>query len=88
VDRVGAHLPAQVDCIAAPGVPLHVLAALQFQGDWKVDATKTLEESQCHAGLIAQGDGAPVAPAGWRVEAIVRRPTDRTGSFIVLQRQP
>ena len=86
VERVGAHLPTQVDCIAAPGVPLHVLAALEFQGRWKVDATEPLETSSCHAGLIAQGEGAPVAPPGWRVEAIVRRPTDRTGSFIVLQR--
>lgn len=86
VERVGAHLPTQVDCIAAPGVPLHVLAALEFQGHWKVDATEPLETSPCHAGLIVQGEGAPVPPPGWRVEAIVRRPTDRTGSFIVLQR--
>ncbi|UXH76434.1 hypothetical protein [Roseateles amylovorans] len=86
VERIGARLPAEVDCIAAPGLPLHVLAALEFQGGWTVQATQPLDRSACSFGLISQGDAAAAPPAGWQAVAVVRRPTERTGSYVVLHR--
>lgn len=88
VERVGAHLPKDVDCIAAPDAPLHVLSALEFQGRWTLDATRPISETQCHFGLLTQLEEAPATPPGWRVAAFVRRPTDRSGGFLVLHRLP
>lgn len=89
VERVGVHLPGEVDCVAAPEVPLHVLAAMEAHGPWKIDATRPLVDTTCHFALITQqSDAAPDLPAGWQVAAFVRRPTDRSGGFLVLHRAP
>ncbi|WP_343631732.1 hypothetical protein [Roseateles sp.] len=86
VDRIAAHLPAEVDCIAAPALPLPTLAALEFQGHWTVDATREFNATQCSFGMLAQGEATPAAPSGWHVLGVVRRPTDRFGTYLVLAR--
>ncbi|MDN3920392.1 hypothetical protein [Roseateles violae] len=84
VERLRALLPAEVDCIAAPGQALSTLAALEFQGGWRVEADKPLSQSRCSHAL--QAGLAPV-PEGWAAANSVRRPTDRQVGFTLLRRQ-
>lgn len=86
VERVAVHLPADVDCIAAPGLPLHVLAALEFQGGWRVDGRSPLTQSHCSHALVNLEEGLQ-ARAPWSVTALLRRPTDRVGGYALLQRR-
>ena len=88
IERLQAQLPqspAEVDCIAAPGMALSTLAALEFQGHWRVEAATPLANSRCSYAL--QG-GLATIPAGWEPIANVQRPTDRQLSFVVLRRRP
>lgn len=88
VERLAAHLPRDLDCIAAPSLSLHALAALEFQGRWQVQAHESLALTGCHAGLVQvqlEGD-LPAVPPGWEVTALVRRPTDRSNGYMVLTR--
>jgi len=82
VERLAEHLPANVDCIAAPGHALATLAALEFQGHWKVEAERPLSQTSCSYALQPGRN----TPEGWEQIAAVRRPSDRTLSFIVLRR--
>ncbi|RZI56443.1 MAG: hypothetical protein EOP37_24295 [Rubrivivax sp.] len=86
IERIAAHLPANVDCIAAPGVPTHALAAFEFQGHWKVDATQGLDATTCPVAITVQAESTPMPPSGWRVLGVVRRPTDRSGTYLVMQK--
>jgi hypothetical protein len=86
IERIAAHLPANVDCIAAPGVPTHALAAFEFQGHWKVDATQGLDTTTCPVAITVQAESTPMPPSGWRVLGVVRRPTDRSGTYLVMQK--
>ncbi|WP_343642379.1 hypothetical protein [Roseateles sp.] len=87
VDRIGAHLPKEIDCIAAPTLPTHALAALEFQGHWRVDATQDLSSTNCSVAISVQADGSPIPPNGWRVLGVVRRPTDRFATYLVMQKE-
>jgi len=87
VDRIGAHLPKEIDCIAAPTLPTHALAALEFQGHWRVDATQDLSSTNCSVAISVQADGTPIPPNGWRVLGVVRRPTDRFATYLVMQKE-
>ena len=84
VERLHAHLPADLDCLAAPGITLSTLASLEFQGGWRVEAATPLFASRCSHAL--QG-GLATIPAGWEQIASVRRPTDRQFSFALLRRR-
>ena len=87
IERLRAQLPATVNCIAAPGQAMSLLAALEFQGGWRVDARRPLVVTQCtHALRYVQGQEA--LPAGWRLLARVKRPTDRgEQGYLLLARQ-
>ena len=83
IGRLRAHLPADANCVAAPDQALGTLAALEFIGRWKVEATKPLKATACQYALQAS---TSVVPEGWEVVALVRRPSDRVGSLAVLRR--
>lgn len=83
VERLRAHVPVDADCIAAPNQALPTLAALEFQGGWRVNSDASLINSLCNYALL--GQLAPIPP-GWVQVASVGRPTDRSPSFIVLRR--
>lgn len=86
VDRIAAHVPAGAGCIAAPGLPTHALAALEFQGHWQVDATQGLDRTACTLAITVQAESTPMPPNGWRVLGVVRRPTDRSATYLVMQK--
>ena len=78
VALLSKHIPAGV-CIAAPGLPRALTAALEYHGRWRVDAHNNAPvDSACpvwvKAGTIAH---PPDTPPGWQAIAIERRPTDK-----------
>jgi 4-amino-4-deoxy-L-arabinose transferase-like glycosyltransferase len=84
VELLKRHIPADV-CIAAPGLPRALTAALEYHGRWRVDTRPEAGGGECpiwvKAGTLAN---PPLPPAGWATVALERRPTDRdeiTGVF-------
>ena len=77
VSRLKARMPADVQCLAAPGQNLPTLAALEWHGGWRVEGRGSLAATPCSHALIA---AAQPTPPGWLAIAQVRRPTDRSGS--------
>ena len=77
VKQMSPHI-REGECLAAPGLPLALTAALEYHGRWRVD----------RSAAAAGGPGCPVllvntatktvppAPAGWVEQARLRRPTD------------
>ncbi|MFG6428579.1 hypothetical protein [Roseateles sp. LYH14W] len=86
VERLRAHMPANVQCLAAPGQSLPTLAALEWHGGWHVEGRGSLARTACSHAVLSTGQATP---AGWRVVAQVKRPTDRSGSagLVLLKRQ-
>ncbi|MEJ6007548.1 hypothetical protein WG899_18530 [Paucibacter sp. AS339] len=84
VERLRAHVPASANCIATPNQALHTMAALEFQGGWRVDGLHQLQSSPCHYAFL----NGPIKemPEGWEQIANIRRPTERAYGFAVLRR--
>ena len=86
VARLAAHVPAG-ECIAAPGLPAAAVAALEHFGRWQVDARSDAESGRC--GVLLRATRVlplPPAPAGWRLVARVKRPTDPDETTLVYRR--
>ncbi|MFY7865568.1 hypothetical protein [Roseateles sp.] len=85
VERLRPHVPSDANCIATPHQALHTMAALEFQGQWKIDGRNPLAISPCQFAFV----NGPVKdlPEGWHQIAQVRRPTERGYGFAVLRRQ-
>ena len=70
VPRVAQHVPAGA-CIAAPGLPRALVAALEYFGGWRVDATA---ERDRLALRLPGADATAEAPAGaWQFIGRERR---------------
>lgn len=80
VDRLRPHLPSTAACVAAPDLGLPTLAALEFEGDWRVQGRTALRSSPCPWALQL---GTLPVPQGWQLVSRVRRPTDRTGALSI-----
>ena len=85
VELLKRHIPSDVPCIAAPGLPRALTAALEYHGRWRVDTRLEAGSGNCpiwvKAGTLAN---PPLPPPGWITVALERRPTDRdeiTGVF-------
>jgi hypothetical protein len=90
VEAVAPHLTG-ADCVATPGLSPALVAALEVHGAWRVRAGA--DESGCSARLVVlrnqpRAATAPTAPAGWRLVATLRRPTDREELTAVWRRPP
>lgn len=90
VDRLAAHVPADA-CIAAPGIPAPMVAALEHFGRWRVDAREDAAEPAgrpaCNYLIrVSRQRPAAAAPPGWDMLAEVRRPTDRQEYTQVMRR--
>lgn len=86
VARLKPHVPADVNCLAAPGQSLPLLAAMEWHGGWRMRATGTLADTSCSHAIIGI---AHAVPSGWTMVAQVRRPTDRSGAggLVLIRRQ-
>ena len=86
VERLSRHVPAH-ECIAAPGQPLSLIAALEFFGPYRVDARDGMVKTRCNYLVrleLAEKPGP--APEGWTRIARERRPTDRNNLTAVYRR--
>jgi hypothetical protein len=84
MERVAQHVPREA-CVAAPGAPRALLAALEYLGGYRVDAMRPEADSDC-AFLIQSDAGTPAHP-GWELVARVQRPTDRQ-DIVAIYRRP
>lgn len=77
VARLAAHVPMS-ECIAAPGLNPAVVAALEYFGHYRIDATAWTDAQACNflvRTTRAQRRADP--PAGWQWVADVRGPRDK-----------
>jgi len=87
VSRLAAQLPADA-CIAAPGAPAALVAALEYFGRWKVDARAGAMDGPCnHLLRLSRTKPVPPPPAGWEPAAEAQRPSDRDEVTQVFRRQ-
>lgn len=87
VERLQPHLQG-VNCVAAPGLGQASVAALEFHGRVRVEASRQAAgHSSCPVMLRVQrrGVAVPVLP-GWTLQAQVRRPTERNELTLVYRR--
>lgn len=90
VARLAGQLPADT-CIAAPGMAPANVAALEYFGRWKVDASSNAGAagSACnHLLFTTRVRPLPPAPPGWLLVAEAKRPTDRDEVTLVYRRLP
>ncbi|MGN6831419.1 hypothetical protein [Paucibacter sp. M5-1] len=85
IERLRSQLPTEFNCLAAPGQPMSLLASLEFQGGWVIEARRPLAQSSCQYALL-QNDTQVTLPEGWSQVGTVRRPTDRVQHYLVLRR--
>ena len=97
-ERLVRHVPAG-RCIAAPQAQLSLVAALEYHGRRRVDATPNSARGVCPVLMlvlplrgpdVAQGAAlaAQARAAGWQEVARERRPTDRSEAVVVYRRGP
>jgi hypothetical protein len=77
MQRIAQRIPSGA-CVAAPGVPRAQLAALEYLGRFRVDATASPDTTRCDYLMQMEtrrkpGDAGP----RWQRIASERRPTDR-----------
>jgi hypothetical protein len=86
MQRIALHIPPGA-CVAAPGAPRALLAALEYLGGWRVDAAHSAPASRCE--FLVQTDFPPnsaQAGPGWELVARVQRPTDREDIAAIYRR--
>ena len=97
-ERLVRHVPAG-RCIAAPQAPQSLVAALEFHGQRRVDATVRAAQGACPVLMLVLPLRGPDMPrgaalaeaqraAGWQEVARERRPTDRNEAVVVFRRGP
>lgn len=86
VQRVATLVPPQA-CIAGPTLPPATVAALEYFGRWRVDASADALQGPCdHQLLVSKSQPLPAPSPGWQLVGQVRRPTDRDEITQVLRR--
>ncbi|MDQ6684775.1 MAG: hypothetical protein M3Z16_06585 [Pseudomonadota bacterium] len=53
VARIAQRVPASTTCLSTPGLPLAEVAALEYYGGWRVDASTPLSQARCDYLLLA-----------------------------------
>ena len=95
-ERLARHVPAGA-CVAAPGAPASLVAALEFHGRHPVDARASAADGACPALVMVLAERGPgqarsarqaesLRELGWREVARERGPTERRELVIVFRR--
>ncbi len=88
IERIVKHVPSGA-CIAAPKQPLWLIAALEFHGNYVVDALNPAQNTDCRYLLRVESlDREHVPPEGWKFLARERRPTERSSTTAIYRREP
>jgi 4-amino-4-deoxy-L-arabinose transferase-like glycosyltransferase len=86
VERIARHVPAG-ECVAAPEQALHLVAALEFFGRYRVDACSAADDTPCNYLVRVEPAGlAGPGLEGWTRIARERRPTDRNNLTSIYRR--
>lgn len=86
VALLARHIPMN-SCVAAPGLPQALTAALEYYGRWRVDASATAADGRCPILLLTgKIHSPPDTPSGWRPVAAERRPTDKEDLSVLFRR--
>lgn len=88
VEHIAQHVPRDA-CIAAVGLPLGQLAALEYHGGWRVEAHPAAPAGGCEFLLTSartHAVTAALARPGWALLARERRPTERDEQTVVYRR--
>ena len=73
-------------CVAAPGAPRALLAALEVLGGWQVDAASPAPATHCDHLILGDAPPSVQATQGWELVARVQRPTDRNDIVAIYRR--
>lgn len=90
VERIALQVPRDA-CLAATGLPLGLLAALEYHGGWTVEALPNAPLGSCDyllAPALKNMTDAMLARPGWTLIARERRPTERDEQTAVYRREP
>ena len=86
MQRIAAHVPPGA-CVAAPGATAATVAALEYQGGWKVDARRAAPPPDCrYLIVITRARPLPNAPPGYESVAEVQRPAERDERTLIFRR--
>lgn len=87
IERIARHVPRK-ECVATLDVPRAQIAALQYFGDFRVEAVAAARDARCDWLLVFETRSQPrrVMP-GWQWIAVERRPTDRGEATSVFRRE-
>lgn len=86
IKQLARHI-ASGACIAAPGMTPALVAALEYHGHWRVDASAAAAGGTCPVLLInAKVNGRLPSVPGWQRVAVERRPTDKDDVTVVFRR--
>ena len=88
IARLATAIPADA-CIAAPDSPPAAVAALEYFGRWRVDASAQAAQGPCNYLLRAtRARPAPPTPLGWILVTQAQRPTDSDEITLIYRRVP
>ncbi len=86
IERIARHVPRDA-CVVTRGLPRSQLAALQYFGDYRPDATTPLATTHCNYLLVLESRNRPRGSwPGWEWVATERRPTDREEATAIFRR--
>jgi hypothetical protein len=87
VERIARHVSSD-QCIVARGLPRAQLAALEYFGRYRIDATASPDTTSCNYLFVLEGRNRPRgAFPGWEWVATERRPTDRDEGTAIFRRR-
>ncbi len=89
VQRVSQHVPSG-QCLAAPGGSKALIAALNYFGQYRVEAQLKSTQTTCNFLIQSERPGNDVGatPQGWMFIAKEKRPTNRDDNYVIYQREP
>jgi hypothetical protein len=86
IERIARHVPRDA-CVVTRGLSRSQLAALQYFGGYRVDATASLATTSCDYLLVLESRNRRRGDwPGWVWIATERRPTDRDEATAILRR--
>jgi hypothetical protein len=86
INRIAQYVPRDA-CIAAPGMSRAQVSALEYFGDYRVDALATGSSTRCEFLLLTETvtHRAPVS-SGWLLIAREQRPSDKEEVVAIYRR--
>jgi hypothetical protein len=87
IARIAHHVPPEA-CVATRGLSRAQLAALEYFGGFRPDATTSLVSTRCKYLLVLEARNRPRGNwPGWEWVATARRPTDRDEATAIFRRK-